>query len=76
MLNFTAKQGAKSAQSLGVIAVMYSGFGVIISKLRGADDELNTLAAGTATGVLFKCAGGVPLIISAINLSLFLFCLI
>jgi len=37
---------------------MYSGFGVILSKLRGVDDELNTLAAGTLTGALFKPTSG------------------
>lgn len=37
---------------------MYSTFGVILSKLRGVDDELNTLAAGTATGLLYKSTSG------------------
>ena len=37
---------------------MYSGFGVILSKVRGVDDELNTLAAGAATGMLFKSSSG------------------
>lgn len=39
------------------IAVMYSGFGVILSWLRGVDDEVNTIAAGTATGLLYKSSG-------------------
>jgi len=38
-------------------ALMYSIFGVAISKMRGADDELNTLAAGGATGLLYKSSG-------------------
>ena len=42
------KQGARSANSLGVVAVMYSGFGVTLSWLRGEEDELNTLAASNA----------------------------
>jgi import inner membrane translocase subunit TIM23 len=58
MLNFITKQGASSAQTLGVIALMYSIFGVVISKARGADDELNTLAAATATGFLYKSSAG------------------
>eukprot|EP00918_Siedleckia_nematoides_P071650 GHVU01156477.1.p1 GENE.GHVU01156477.1~~GHVU01156477.1.p1 ORF type:complete len:213 (+),score=6.59 GHVU01156477.1:72-641(+) len=58
MLNFIAKQGASSAQTLGVVALMYSVFGVILSKSRGADDELNTVAAGTMTGLLFKSSAG------------------
>jgi mitochondrial import inner membrane translocase subunit TIM23 len=52
------KQGARSANSLGVVAVMYSGFGVTLSWLRGEEDELNTLAASTATGLLFKSTSG------------------
>lgn len=58
MLNFIAKQGASSAQSLGVIALMYSLFGVLLSKTRGAEDELNTLGAATATGMLYKSSAG------------------
>lgn len=58
MLNYIAKQGAGSAQTLGVVAVLYSIFGVAVSKARGADDEINTLVAGTATGLLFKSTSG------------------
>jgi len=36
---------------------MYSGCGFIIAKLRGAEDELNTLAAATITGLAFKSTG-------------------
>lgn len=39
------------------LAVMYSGFGVIFSWMRGVDDEVNTIAAGTATGLLYKSSG-------------------
>jgi len=52
------KQGAASANTLGVVAVMYSGFGVLLSYARGEDDEWNTLGAGTATGALFKSSAG------------------
>lgn len=58
MLNYVGKQSASSAQALGAVALMYSLFGVGISKARGVDDELNTVAAGTATGLLFKSAAG------------------
>lgn len=58
IINFTTKRGAVSANALGVLAVMYSGFGVILSWLRGTDDELNTVVAGTATGLLFKSSAG------------------
>lgn len=58
MLNVVGKQGASSAQTLGVIALMYSIFGVVLSKARGAEDELNTLTAATATGLLYKSSAG------------------
>lgn len=51
------KQGAAQANTLGSIAVMYSGFGIILSWLRGTEDELNTVAAATTTGVLFRSTG-------------------
>lgn len=35
MLNYIMKQGAARANTLGTIAVLYSGFGVILSWLRG-----------------------------------------
>uniref|UniRef100_A0A8K9UNJ6 Translocase of inner mitochondrial membrane 23 homolog a (yeast) n=1 Tax=Oncorhynchus mykiss TaxID=8022 RepID=A0A8K9UNJ6_ONCMY len=39
-------------------ALLYSIFGVAIEKARGAEDDINTLAAGTLTGMLFKSSGG------------------
>lgn len=38
-------------------ALLYSVFGVVIEKARGAEDDINTVAAGTLTGMLFKSAG-------------------
>lgn len=58
ILNFITKRGAASANALGVVALMYSGFGVILSLLRGTDDEVNTLTAGTLTGLLYKSSAG------------------
>ncbi|KAJ9597362.1 hypothetical protein L9F63_011751 [Diploptera punctata] len=58
LLNYVMKQGSASANTLGVIALMYSGFGVILSWGRGTDDEMNTLAAATATGLLYKSTAG------------------
>jgi import inner membrane translocase subunit TIM23 len=57
LINSVMKQGSATANTLGVLAVMYSGFGVLISWGRGSDDELNTLAAATATGLLYKSTG-------------------
>lgn len=39
-------------------ALLYSAFGVAIEKARGAEDDINTVAAGTVTGMVFKSAGG------------------
>jgi len=58
LLNHISKQGSATANTLGVIAVMYSSFGVLLSLARGADDELNTIGAATATGMLFKSTSG------------------
>lgn len=39
MINYVMKQGAARANTLGTIAVMYSGIGVILSWLRGTDKD-------------------------------------
>ncbi|XP_073776645.1 mitochondrial import inner membrane translocase subunit Tim23 isoform X2 [Danio rerio] len=54
ILNMVTRQGATWANTLGSVALLYSAFGVIIEKARGAEDDLNTIAAGTMTGVLYK----------------------
>lgn len=58
ILNMVTRQGATWANTLGSLALLYSVFGVIIEKARGAEDDLNTIAAGTLTGVLYKSPGG------------------
>ncbi|XP_077801414.1 mitochondrial import inner membrane translocase subunit Tim23 isoform X1 [Macaca mulatta] len=55
ILNMVTRQGALWANTLGSLALLYSAFGVIIEKTRGAEDDLNTVAAGTMTGMLYKC---------------------
>ncbi|KAK4820695.1 hypothetical protein QYF61_003615 [Mycteria americana] len=59
ILNMVTRQGALWANTLGSLALLYSAFGVIIEKTRGAEDDLNTIAAGTLTGMLYKSTGGV-----------------
>ncbi|XP_039546413.1 mitochondrial import inner membrane translocase subunit Tim23 isoform X1 [Pimephales promelas] len=54
ILNMVTRQGATWANTLGSVALLYSAFGVIIEKARGAEDDLNTIVAGTMTGVLYK----------------------
>ncbi|XP_034244242.1 mitochondrial import inner membrane translocase subunit Tim23 [Thrips palmi] len=58
LINHTMKKGAASANTLGIIALMYSGFGVVLSYFRNAEDELNTLAAATLTGMVYKSTSG------------------
>merc|ERR1712168_1092476 len=59
ILNHITKRAAASAQMLGVVALMYSVFGVAISKCRDTeDDAINTISAATLTGFLFKSSAG------------------
>jgi len=59
ILNYVTKRSAATAQMLGVVALMYSAFGVLISKTRESeDDAANTIAAATLTGLLFKSTAG------------------
>ncbi|XP_033963933.1 mitochondrial import inner membrane translocase subunit Tim23 [Pseudochaenichthys georgianus] len=58
ILNMVTRQGASWANSLGSVALLYSVFGVAIEKARGAEDDINTVAAGTLTGMLFKSSTG------------------
>ncbi|KAG2462651.1 TIM23 translocase, partial [Polypterus senegalus] len=54
ILNMVTRQGALWANTLGSLALLYSVFGVVIEKTRGAEDDLNTIGAGTLTGMLYK----------------------
>ncbi|XP_058804294.1 mitochondrial import inner membrane translocase subunit Tim23 isoform X2 [Phymastichus coffea] len=58
MINHVMKHGSSLANTFGVVTVMYSGFGVLFSWARGTDDSINTLAAASATGMLFKSTAG------------------
>ncbi|XP_076034723.1 translocase of inner mitochondrial membrane 23 isoform X2 [Oratosquilla oratoria] len=59
LLNYVMKRGSASANTLGVVAVMYSGLGCLLYWGRGShEDELNTLGAGTLTGLLYKSTAG------------------
>ncbi|KAM7148472.1 mitochondrial import inner membrane translocase subunit Tim23-like [Molossus nigricans] len=58
ILNMTTRQGALWANTLGSLALLYNTFGVIIEKTRGAEHDLNTVAAGAMMGMLYKCTGG------------------
>lgn len=57
ILNHVVKQGTSTANTLGVISVIYSAFGVALQTARGTDDDFNTIASATATGLLYKSTG-------------------
>jgi len=58
IINYVARQGATTASALGSIALIYSLLGTGISKVRGVDDELNTVASGGLTGLLYRSTAG------------------
>ena len=51
-------QGPLWANTPGSLALLYGASGVIVEETRGAQDDPNTVAAGTMTGMLHKCTGG------------------
>ncbi|EDO34000.1 predicted protein [Nematostella vectensis] len=59
VLNGCTRRGPFAANSLGVIALMYSSFDSLYGKLRGEEDELNSIAAAVTTGMIFKSTAGV-----------------
>lgn len=58
LLNHIMKQGSATANTFGTIAVLYSAFGVLLQTVRGEDDDVNTVAAGTMTGFMYKSTAG------------------
>jgi len=58
LINYVTKSGASTANALGVAAVMYSGMGCLLSYYRETEDDLNTVVAATATGLLYKSTAG------------------
>lgn len=40
------------------LALIYSLLGTGVSKIRGVDDELNTIASGSLTGLLYRSTAG------------------
>ncbi|XP_072038593.1 mitochondrial import inner membrane translocase subunit Tim23-like [Amphiura filiformis] len=58
-LTQVTKQGATSANAVGVVVLMYNVFGFTLSKIRGEDDEMNTIGAATITGILYKSSKGI-----------------
>eukprot|EP00051_Salpingoeca_urceolata_P026752 m.478499 g.478499 ORF g.478499 m.478499 type:complete len:210 (+) comp21153_c0_seq1:1904-2533(+) len=60
VLNAAGKRGPFLGNSLGVLALMYSGVnGLIVKQREEVDDIYNQAIAGAATGALFKSTRGV-----------------
>ena len=57
VLNGCTRRGPFVANSLGVLALMYSTLDYGIGKLREKDDQYNSIAAAVTTGVIFKSTG-------------------
>ena len=57
VLNGCTRRGPFVANSLGVLALMYSTLDYGIGKLREKDDQYNSIAAAVSTGVIFKSTG-------------------
>ncbi|XP_040214498.1 mitochondrial import inner membrane translocase subunit Tim23-like [Rana temporaria] len=53
-VNMVTRQGVMWPNTLGSLALLYSALAVLVEKTRGAEDDLNIMAADTMTGMLFK----------------------
>ena len=54
ILNYIAKTGAVTGNTFGVVALMYSAIGVGLGFVNETNEDANTIAAGTLTGILFR----------------------
>lgn len=59
LLNGLTRRGPFLANTLAVLAVMYSPMESAIGRYRGVQDTTNSLAAATITGVVYKSTAGV-----------------
>lgn len=51
-------QGELGVNTLGNLDLLYSAFDVVIEKTWGVEDDLNTVTAGTMTGMSYRHTGG------------------
>ncbi|XP_031548865.1 mitochondrial import inner membrane translocase subunit Tim23-like [Actinia tenebrosa] len=59
VLNGCTRRGPFLANSLGILALMYCSLDSLIGKVRGEEDQLNSIAAATCAGMIFKSTAGV-----------------
>ncbi|RWS24833.1 mitochondrial import inner membrane translocase subunit Tim23-like protein [Leptotrombidium deliense] len=57
ILNYVIKTGANTANTFGVVALLYSGIGVGLGLINDSNDDLNTITAATTTGLLYRGLG-------------------
>ncbi|RWS08316.1 mitochondrial import inner membrane translocase subunit Tim23-like protein [Dinothrombium tinctorium] len=57
ILNYITKTGANTANAFGIVALLYSGIGVGLGFINDSNDDLNTITAATATGLLYRGLG-------------------
>jgi len=58
-MNYTLKSGASVSNSLGSIAVIYSGLYCLLSLAHEENDEIKSMVTGAVTGALFKSTAGI-----------------
>uniref|UniRef100_H2ZB21 Uncharacterized protein n=1 Tax=Ciona savignyi TaxID=51511 RepID=H2ZB21_CIOSA len=57
MTSAVLKNGGQMAQRFGSVAVLYCACSIFCEKIRGVDDELNTLVGGATAGALYSLPG-------------------
>ncbi|KAF1822130.1 Tim17-domain-containing protein [Dissoconium aciculare CBS 342.82] len=64
-LNAITRRGPFLGNSAGVVAMLYNGINSTIGYARGKHDSINSIAAGTISGMIFKSTRGLrPMMIS------------
>lgn len=58
MINFVGKQGSRTSQLFGALALIYSLNDTIVSNVRGVDDQFNVIPAAGLTGAIYSSASG------------------
>ncbi|CAI8053504.1 Mitochondrial import inner membrane translocase subunit tim23, partial [Geodia barretti] len=58
IFNGLTRRGPFMANNLAVLALLFSPLESALAKGRGVDDSLNTVAAATLTGVLYRSTAG------------------
>nr|CAB3266963.1 mitochondrial import inner membrane translocase subunit Tim23 [Phallusia mammillata] len=57
MTSAVLKNGGQMAQKFGAVAFLYCACSIVTEKIRGVEDDLNTLVGGTTAGALYSLPG-------------------